>query len=66
MSFCLSVCLFVSREKKDYFRQKESEARKAGKAAATAADASVILVCLSVQLLVYLFVCLSVCTFDDL
>jgi hypothetical protein len=45
----------TSKEKEEYFRQKESEARKAGKAAAAAAAAaaSVIIVC-------FLFVCLSV------
>ena len=53
----------TSKEKEEYFRQKESEARKAGKAAAAAAAAaaSVIFVCLSVCLSVCLYVLLSFC-----
>ncbi len=54
----------TSKEKEEYFRQKESEARKAGKAAAAAAAAaaSVIIVCFSVCLSVYLnvFLCMFV------
>jgi hypothetical protein len=51
----------TSKEKEEYFRQKESEARKAGKAAAAAAAAAalVIIVFLSVCLSVFLFVFLG-------